>query len=348
MKSIANSEPQKKINSISYRLDGNLVRLISIFLIIFLVASFTKSESFLTIANFISMEKQLVEYGLMALGVGIAMIAGGIDLSVVYISNLSAITAGLLMQKFALAATGVEQMLFIILAVLAGLLVGYLCGAFNGFLITKFRIPPMLATLGTMQLYMGISIIITKGGVVSGLPEEYSVIGRTIILGIMPFSFVIYLIAIAVVSFIIGKSKFGTRLYLLGTNLKAAKFTGIKVNKITTNAYILSGLLASTAGLLSLARLDSAKADFGSSFVMLTILIAVLGGINPDGGKGKIYGIFIATLIVQLISSYLNMFPQISNFYRDLIWGTALIIVLIVNYVLAKRKELKLVRLNSQ
>jgi len=328
-------------------IDGNILRLVTIMLAIFVIASVTKPNSFLTLANFLSMEKQLVEYGLMAIGVSIAMIAGGIDLSVVYIANLSAIVSGMFMQKFALVATGPEQVFFIALAILLGIITGILCGAFNGFLIARLRIPAMLATLGTMQLYMGIAIVITGGGIVSGLPRPFTLLGSTIVLGIFPLSFVIYILAVIVVAYVISKTKFGTQIHLLGTNSKAAKFAGINNNKVIVKAYMLSGVLGATAGLLSLARINSAKADFGSSFVMLTILIAVLGGVNPDGGKGKIYGIFLATVIVQLISSYLNMFPQISNFYRDMIFGIALIAVLIVNFVLDKKKEVRLIKMNQ-
>jgi simple sugar transport system permease protein len=328
-------------------IDGYILRLFSIMIFILVLASVTKPDAFLSITNFLSMEKQLVEYGLMALGVSIAMIAGGIDLSVVYIANLSAITSGMFMQKFAMAAAGPEQLFFIVLAVLLGLLVGVLCGAFNGLLISRLHIPAMLATLGTMQLYMGIAIIVTGGGIVSGLPRPFTQVGTTIIFGVFPLSFVIYIIGVIVVAYIIGKTKFGLRLYLIGTNSKASMFAGIKNSKITVNAYVLSGVLASMAGILSLARINSAKADFGSSFVMQTILIAVLGGVNPDGGKGKIYGIFLATIIVQLISSYLNMFPQISNFYRDMIFGVALIAILIVNFSLNKKKEAKLIKMSQ-
>ena len=138
------------------------------------------------------------------------------------------------------------------------------------------------------------------------------------------------------------KTKFGTRVYLVGTNEKAARFAGIHCNKILIQTYLLSGLISGVAGLLSLARLNSAKADFGSSYTMQCILIAVLGGVNPNGGFGTIPGITIAVIILQMISSYLNMFPSISNYYRNLIWGVALIGVLIMNFVLDKRRTQKL------
>ena len=152
----------------------------------------------------------------------------------------------------------------------------------------------------------------------------------------------IFLLICAAMTFIMSKTKFGTRVYLVGTNEKAARFAGIHCNKILIQTYLLSGLISGVAGLLSLARLNSAKADFGSSYTMQCILIAVLGGVNPNGGFGTIPGITIAVIILQMISSYLNMFPSISNYYRNLIWGVALIGVLIMNFVLDKRRTQKL------
>ena len=143
-------------------------------------------------------------------------------------------------------------------------------------------------------------------------------------------------------TFVMSKTKFGTRMYLVGTNEKAARFAGIRCNKILIQTYLLSGLISGIAGLLSLARLNSAKADFGSSYTMQCILIAVLGGVNPNGGFGTIPGIAIAVLILQMMSSYLNMFPGVSNYYRNLIWGVALIGVLIMNFILDKRRTQKL------
>lgn len=342
-----NKNSEKKFFSILNKVDDHTFRLIIALITLFVVASVTKTEMFLSFPNFLSILKQLSGYGLMALGVSIAMISGGIDLSIVYISNLSAVCAGLFMEKYATSATGTKQVFYIIVAVFIALLIGYLAGALNGFLITKLNIPAMLATLGTMQLYMGISIILTNGGLVSGMPQVYTQLGRIVFFDFIPLSFVVYFIAVLIVGFIISKTTLGAKLFLIGTNYKAAKFSGIKVNKVTINAYIISGVVASIAGLLSLATLGSAKADFGSSFVLLTILIAVLGGLNPDGGKGNIFSVFIATLIVQFMSSYLNMFPSLSNFYRDLIWGAALIIVMIVNYYLAKRRQAELMRLSQ-
>lgn len=313
------------------KIDGNILRLLAIFVIILAVSGITKGTSFLNVGNLQSMAKTLTEYGLMAIGCGITMISGGIDLSTVYIANLCGILAGLTMN---------ESSSSIVLAIIVALVVGALCGIFNGFLVSVLKIPAMLATLGTYQLYMGIAVVASKGSTVSGV-TSFSSFAYMTVAGI-PMPFIVFLLMVVIISFIMGKTKFGKRVHLVGTNEKAAKFAGINNVSVLIRAYMLSGIVSAVAGLLSLSRINSAKADFGSSYTMQTILISVLGGINPDGGFGSIPGVAIAVLILQMLSSYLNMFPNISNYYRDLIWGVALIAVLIMNYTIEKRRMAKL------
>lgn len=313
------------------KIDGNILRLLAIFVIILAVSGITKGTSFLNVGNLQSMAKTLTEYGLMAVGCGITMISGGIDLSTVYIANLCGILAGLTMN---------ESSSSIVLAIIVALVVGALCGIFNGFLVSVLKIPAMLATLGTYQLYMGIAVVASKGSTVSGV-TSFSSFAYMTVAGI-PMPFIVFVLMIVVISFIMGKTKFGKRVHLVGTNEKASKFAGINTVSVLIRTYMLSGIVSAVAGLLSLSRINSAKADFGSSYTMQTILISVLGGINPDGGFGSIPGVAIAVLILQMLSSYLNMFPSISNYYRDLIWGVALIAVLIMNFTIEKRRMAKL------
>ncbi|MDD2969160.1 MAG: ABC transporter permease [Lachnospiraceae bacterium] len=318
------------------KIDDNVFRLIIILITFLLIAGITKGGTFMKPSIFQTMGKQLAEYGLMSIGCGICMISGGIDLSCVYIANLCGIIAGLSMQKSGSS---------IIVAILISLLVGAACGAFNGFLVSYLRIPAMLATLGSYQLFQGISVVLSGGSSVSGIPDTYTSLGTLTIIGI-PFAFIMFLLVVLIMTFIMSKTTFGTKVYLVGTNAKCAIFAGIKNNTIIIKTYMLSGLIAAVAGLLSLARINSAKADFGTSYTMQCILIAVLGGVNPNGGFGSIPGIAIAVLILQMLSSYLNTFPDISNYYRDLIWGVALIGVLIINFVINKKKTARLAKMS--
>ena len=323
----------KKNKKITLPFDENSKRLIIILVALIFVTGITKSTSFLNVGNVQSIGKQLTEYGLMSLGMGVCMLSGGIDLSTVYIANLCGISAGLIMQNNNMGITGV------IIACCVALVVGALCGIFNGFLVSFLNIPPMLATLGSYELYMGLSIVLSKGSTVS-VNGRFKILSAMTIFGI-PLPFVLFIVCTIFLTWLLSKTTFGKMVYLVGTNSKAAKFAGINVNKSRLYCYMISGILSAIAGLLSLSRLNSAKADFGISYTMLTILVAVLGGINPDGGFGNIPGIAFAVIILQTLSSYLNQFPTISNYYRDMIWGVALLAVLVFNIYISKRSAKK-------
>lgn len=313
------------------KLDDNNRRLLVILIAFFAIASITKQSAFLSLSNAQTMGRQVAEYGLMAIGCGMCLIAGGIDLSMVYVANLTGIISGLTMQRMGGSTAS------ILLAVVLGILVGAFCGFLNGFLVACVRIPAMLATLGSYQLFMGISIVLSRGSTVSGIPEGFVGISKLNIANI-PMPFIIFLVIVILLIAILSRTSYFSRLYCVGTNLNAARFSGIRTKKVLITTYMISGLLSSVAGLLSLARINSAKADFGSSYTMQCILVAVMGGVNPNGGFGKISGIVLAVMILQMMTSYLNTFPTISNYYRDLIWGVALIGIMILNQMLDKKK----------
>ena len=324
------NEAKKMKKSITLPFDDNSKRLIIILVVLLFVTGITKSSQFLNVGNIQSIGKQLTEYGLMSLGMGVCMLSGGIDLSTVYIANLCGISAGLIIQSNTSGAAG------IVLACVVALVVGALCGIFNGFLVSFLNIPPMLATLGSYELYMGISIVLSQGSTVSA-DGRFNILSAMTIFGI-PLPFILFLLCTVILTLIMSKTSFGNKVYLVG---KSSKFAGINVKKTTLCCYMISGILSAIAGLVSLSRLNSAKADFGTSYTMQTILVAVLGGINPDGGFGNIPGIAFAVIILQTLSSYLNQFPSISNYYRDMIWGVALLAVLVFNITISKKRAKK-------
>lgn len=276
---------------------------------------------FLGSANLQSMLVQLPEYGILAFGMMIAMISGGIDLSLVGIANLSGIIAAVVMLGLGGTPFG------IMLGVLAALMVGVLCGAFNGFLIGYLKIPAMLVTLSGLQVFSGLSLIITKGPAITGLPEAFSKIANATFVGVIPYSAFVFVLIVIVLSYLMNQTVFGRKLYLMGTNRVAASFTGINILKTTMTAYILSGILGSTAGILMASHYNSAKSDYGSSYTLLTLLIAVLGGIDPNGGDGKVQGVFFSIIVLQLVSSAFNIL-RINAFIKTFAWGLILILVL--------------------
>ncbi len=322
-----------------FRRDRNFTRLLGLFVILFLAFSIMRPEAFLRWSNFQSMAKQFPEFGLMAIGVGLTMITGGIDLSIVNIANLSAVIAAKAMITYAPKGSPLGQVLTVVVAAMAvSLAVGALSGAFNGLLIAKVGLPPILATLGTGQLFMGLAIVATDGRPVSGLPALYSRYGNRNLFQAVPVVLLVFILSAAVIAVILSKTRFGSELYLLGANPKAAVFAGLKKVRLLVTTYMLSGLLGAVAGLIMMARSNSAKADYGISYTMQSILLAVLGGVSPAGGRGTVGGVVMAILVLQLISSALNMFENISNFYRDILWGAVMIGVLIVNYYINLRE----------
>lgn len=325
--------------------DQNLLRLFMMLVFVFVSMTMLRPNQFATMANFNSMMRQFPEYGIMSIGISLAMITGGIDLGVVGTANLSAIVAAkFLIGTVPKGAPPAQAAPYIIIAVLLSLSVGLACGAIAGTLISKFNIPAILATLGTQQLFMGIAIGITSGRPQSGLPLLYSKVGNMEFFKFVPLSFVIFFVIAISIGIMLSRTRFGIYMYMLGTNPRASRYAGLNNTSIILRTYMISGLLSSVAGLIMMARANSAKADYGSPYTLQCVLIAVLGGIDPNGGFGKISGVTMAILILQFLSSGLNMFNNVSNFYRDVIWGGVLILVLVFNKLLSWRSERRAVR----
>ncbi len=310
--------------------NANLLRLLAITVAIFVVMSLLRPELFFTWGNFSSMAFQFPEFAILSLAMMLAMLTGGIDLSVIGLMNLSAILAALVLGALAPAAAGTGTVLGVIaLAICVAVATGAAGGLLNGLCIAHLGIPPILATLGTGLMFTGIAIVITNGYALLGFPAEFSVIGNGSIAWI-PVPLLIFAALAVLVALLLNRTAFGLRLYLMGTNPMAARFAGIDNAGLTVRTYLLSGTLAAIAGVVLMSRANSAKADYGTSYLLLSILIAVLGGINPYGGFGRVGGLVLAVLALQFLSSGFNML-QFSNFAKEFIWGVLLLVVMVVN-----------------
>ena len=307
----------------------NIGRLALITALVFAGMSAAEPGLFLTRANFSSMAFQFPEFALLGLAVMVSMLTGGIDLSVIGLANLSSMLAVLVMRGLAPDphAAGAGPAIAVGVAALLG--VGALGGLINGLAIASIDIPPILATLATGLIYSGIAVVLSGGAAVLGFPDAISVLGNGLLVGV-PVPVLVFAALAAAVAFLLNKTSFGLRVYLFGTNPVASRFAGIDNFRVTLGAYLISGLIASMAGLVIAVRANSAKADYGSSYLLLSILIAVLGGTNPYGGFGKVGGLVLAVLSLQFLSSGLNML-QISNFAVEMTWGALLLLVMVIN-----------------
>lgn len=313
--------------------DQYILRLVGIFLIIFAFFAILKPAAFLSVRTWQAMGFQFPEFGLMALGVMLTMITGGIDLSVVGVANMTSIAAALIMLKMAPAGAGSGQAwIAILVAMVVAIAMGALAGAFNGFLVSVVGIPPILVTLGTLELFSGVAVVLSAGKPISGVPEAYGATFAGKLIGI-PVPLIVFVVVAALIGLVMSKTTYGTKLRMLGTNPEAARLSGLNDTGLLMKTYMISGMTAAAGGLVMLANYNSAKADYGSTYTLLTILIVVLGGVNPNGGSGRIAGVILAVVTLQVLSSGLNMFPDVSNFYRPLIWGSVLLLVLVVDHM---------------
>lgn len=305
-------------------------RLLIIAVAVFGLMSVLSPDRFLSPQNLTSMAFQFPEFAILALAMTITMMTGGIDLSVVGVANLSAVVAALILTQFADPgmATG-QSLLWLGLAVASALFVGALAGLANGALVAYFGLPPILATVGSGLVFTGFAIAITGGSAVMGFPDVVSWVGNEQVIGI-PVPLIIFALLAIALHILLTRTAFGMRVTMYGANPLAALYAAIDVNRMLLKVYVIAGMFSSVAGLVIMSRANSAKADYGSSYLLLAVLIAVLGGVNPYGGSGRVIGVVLAVLSMQFLSSGLNML-QVSNFARELIWGALLIFVMVIN-----------------
>jgi len=314
-------------------------RLAIIALVVFLVMAALSPDKFLSVANITSMAFQFPEFAILALATTIAMLTGGIDLSVVGIANFTAVVAALIMTAAGPGATGTTAALTIAAAIAASVTLGLVAGLFNGLLIAALGLPAILATLGSGLIFTGLAVALTGGSAIMGFPAGIAWLGNGTAFGI-PAPLILFALLALALSLLLTRTAFGLKVQMFGANPLAARFAALDITGLLIRVYLLSGVLAAIAGLVVMSRANSAKADYGSSYLLLAVLIAVLGGVNPYGGYGKIIGVVLAVLSMQFLSSGLNML-SVSNFARELIWGVLLIFVMIVNTRAPRRPKPK-------
>ncbi|MGY6549121.1 MAG: ABC transporter permease [Roseinatronobacter sp.] len=304
-------------------------RLAVIAVTIFALMAWLAPDRFLSMGNLSSMAFQFPEFAVLALAMTIVMLTGGIDLSVIGIANLSAIIVALVLTQVVGPAAAENGALWVGIGVVLACVVGGLAGLINGVLVAGLGLPPILATLGSGLIFTGLGVALTGGSAVMGLPAEMAFIGNGRIWGV-PVPLVIFVALAGFMWFVLARTAFGLKVRLYGANPLAARFAALDINAMLLKVYIIAGVLSAIAGLLIMSRANSAKFDYGSSYLLLAILIAVLGGVNPYGGYGRIVGVVLAVLSMQFLSSGLNMLG-VSNFARELIWGSLLILVMVIN-----------------
>jgi ribose transport system permease protein len=290
-------------------------------LIVFSIILGIFSDSFFTFDNLLNLLRQISVNALIAFGMTFVILTAGIDLSVGSILALgSALTAGLL-------TSGMDP----ILAIFIGLLIGLVLGAINGLVITKGKVAPFIATLATMTIYRGATLVYTDGRPITGLSDSFSfkMIGKGYVFGI-PFPVILMLIAFAILYFVLKKTVFGRQVYAIGGNEEAAILSGIKADRVKIWVYSITGMLAVLAGIILTSRLNSAQPTAGASFELDAIAAVVIGGTSLMGGKGKIVGTLIGALIIGVIDNGLNLL-NVSSFYQQIVKGGIILLAVLLD-----------------
>ena len=281
-----------------------------------------------SLRNFTSMTRQFPEYGLLSLANMLAMITGGIDLSVVSIASLSGVAAASFLSHY--ATLGLPVGTVIAIGILIALSVSVLCGLVNGLIIAYARVPAIIATLGTQGLFLGISIIATKGHGIGGFPPAFLLIGNGYLFG-LPAQFFIFVVVALLVALVLTRTPQGFSMLMYGSNPQVARFSGINNEAVLIKTYMMTGLLAGVASLVIISSVNSIRPGYGADYLLLSVLIAILGGTDPAGGFGTVLGLSLAIFIMQVLQSGLNIM-SFSPFMKKFIWGLVLILIMVFHF----------------
>ena len=291
-----------------------------------------KGSAFWQVELWKGMTMQFPEYACVALGLMFVFISGHHDMSQVLLGNFGAVLAVQYMANNVAEGMTNGQVGGIIFAGIGiALLIAVVGALINFVLVSYMNVPPVMATIAMQMVWKGLATALTKGYAVKGVPALYTTIGHTYIGGWLAVPVVIFLVLLVVSIFLLKFTTFGERLYMIGTNKKAAKFSSINVHGMLATTYLLSAIFATIGVLIMVSTMGSAKADYGISYTTRAILILVLAGCTPDGGRGKISNILLSIVTVQIIATGINLFGNLNTYYSSLIWGGMLVVVLIIS-----------------
>lgn len=291
------------------------------------IAFSVQSKYFFTVSNMLDTTRFFSETGLIAIGMTLIIMTGGIDLSVGSLLALCSIVIGFTM------VAGVPLWISIALA----LIVGVLGGTLNGVLIARLGLSPLTVTLGTMALYRGVAYAATDANSVSSFPDWFSVFGGYYLGGIVPSQVVLFAIVAAIAGLYINRGAFGRYIRGIGFNERAVRFSGVSVNRIWTNAYVLTGLLVGLASVIYTSRLFTSRANAGEGLELTVIAAVVLGGVSIKGGTGTILGTVLGVLILAFLRQGLGLLDVPGDFVL-VAQGVVLLVAVFANEFFRGRK----------
>ncbi|MFN8349163.1 MAG: ribose ABC transporter permease [Spirosomataceae bacterium] len=298
-------------------------------LILCLIIGFL-SDKFFTISNFWNVLRQISVNICISVGMTLVVLMAGIDLSVGSVLALcGAVTAGLYKMGIELPSQNLYIGFTLLGAVLAGIVTGALLGFFNGFVITRFKVPPFVATLAMLTVARGLTMLWTKGFPISGLGEQFAYLGTGWFIGV-PVPVWISAVVVAVAILISDKTKLGRYIYAIGGNENASLLSGINITKVKIIVYTIAGVLAAVGGLMVTSRLDSAQPNAGTGYELDSIAAVVIGGTSLSGGKGSIWGTVLGAIIIGVLNNGLVLL-NVSPFWQQVVKGFVILMAVIID-----------------
>lgn len=298
--------------------DRNIRYLLVIMVAVIILMALSAGTTFFSLSNLQSMSSQMPLLGILALSMVVCMLTGGINLSIIATTNACALVMASIITQHP------DNTLMLLVALAAGLITAIVIGLANGILIAYIGVSPILATLGMMTLINGLNVLISGGSVISSFPATLLILGNGSVLGI-PMPLILFSIFAIGLWAMLEHTPLGRTIYLIGSNEKASRFSGINTQKSLMWVYVVSSILCWVAALIMMAKFNSAKAGYGESYLLVAILASVLGGINPDGGFGRIIGVCLALIVLQTLESGLNLLG-VSSYLTMALWGGILIL----------------------
>jgi rhamnose transport system permease protein len=292
--------------------------LLVVAIVIFAINSFS-SPYFLDAENLSRATFNFTEQAIIGFAMALLIIAGEIDLSVAAIIAISSVAMGYANTLGAPA----------LVLVVIGPVVGVLAGAVNGFIVTRFRVPSIVVTIGTMSLYRGIAYVVLGDQVFRKYPPGFSFFGQGYVVWVVSFEFVLFLVLAVVFGIVLHLTTFGRRIYAIGNNPVAALFSGIPVDRIRFFLFCLTGLMSGIASVLLTSRIGSTRPTIATGYELQAITMVVLGGVNILGGAGTIGGVVIAAFIMGLVTFGLGLL-NVPGIVQSIVTGVLLIVVIAI------------------
>ncbi|MCA3507682.1 MAG: ABC transporter permease [Rhodobacter sp.] len=297
------------------------------FLVLVLVVFGVFAPNFLTGANFGSIAFQLPELGLLTLAMLMPIISGGFNLAIIYTANMAGLTLAFVLKQYGGVDAGYWP--FILGTVLA-IGVGALSGAVMGAVIAYVGAHPILVSLAMMIFLRGLGEFLTRGGDISGFPAWMATLGHGTVLGI-PVPLILFLVCAVLWHILLIHTRHGFSVRMIGSNIRAAGYSGLHTRRTLILIYTLSGIMCAIAGILMLSRFNSVRVGHGEALLLVTVLACFLGGVDPFGGFGRVLPVVIALIVLQVLSSGLNLLGA-NQHLSTAVWGLFLVGVMILRW----------------